>query len=124
MIWGGYFMCDGVFGKQGSKEPITEMFTSITDKRTRSTKTAKDISLNELNHNCVVIGFGSNGLYPFRYIVHRHKYVLMTSRWRERSHEVNAPYIKYLNNKNRVERHHSLPGHCAKALTSLTRAAE
>jgi hypothetical protein len=54
----------------------------------------------------VVVGLAGSSLYLFGHVVHRNKYVQTAEGGRERSHEIDAPYIKDLNNKNGVEGHH------------------
>jgi hypothetical protein len=84
------------------------MLISIINNCSRSTKTSKDSVSQKLNHNSTAIGHACNSLHPFGHIVHGNKNVQITEGVWEWSHEINAPHIENLNNKNGFERHHIL----------------
>jgi hypothetical protein len=68
----------------------------------------------------VVIGLACNGLHPFEHIVHSNQNVQITKGVWERSHKINAPHIKNLNNQNGVEGHHIPSRNTPKLLAMLT----
>jgi uncharacterized membrane protein len=100
-------MCDEILLHQLLKNPVAEMLTSITYDCSRSTKTSKDSVFQKLDHNFVVIGLACNNFHPFGHIVYSNEDVQITKRVWERSHEINAPHIKNLNNQNEVETSYS-----------------
>jgi hypothetical protein len=99
-------MGDEILLHQLLKNPVTEMLASITYDCLRRTKPSKDSVSQKLDHNSVVISLASNGLHPLGHIVHSNQDVQIAIRVRKRSHEINAPNIKNLNNQNQVEGHH------------------
>lgn len=70
------------------------MFQSITNDGPRGAKMRKDILFKKIDHNLVVIGFTSNGFYPFGNIIYNHKDIEVVKRIRKLSHKVNVSYIK------------------------------
>lgn len=100
---------------------IAEMRSSVTDDRSGRTKPTKNVRLNKLDNDFVIVGFGSHGLYPLGNIIHCYKNVLASERRWEGSHEVYTSDIKNFHYQNGVERHHVPHGHCSEALTSITR---
>jgi len=96
------------------------MLPPVTDDSSRCTKPTKDVCLNELVHNLVIIGLGCYSLYLLGNIVHRHQNILTSERKWKRSHQVDSPNVKDFNNQDGVQRHHIPLGHCSKALASIT----
>jgi len=121
MIGSVNFMCDRVFEQKGFQKPIAKVFTFIVDDSLRGAKPIEDVCLDELDNKFMIIGFGSSNLYPLGVIIHYHKNVLIPIGKRERSHEVDAPYIKYFNDQDGVKRHHVPLCHCSKVLAPNTR---
>jgi len=54
----------------------------------------------------VVNGLAGNRLHPFGHLVHYNQNVQIAEGEWDRSHEIDAPHIKDLDNKNGVEGHH------------------
>jgi hypothetical protein len=97
-------MCDEILLHQLLKNPIAEVRTSITDDRSRCTKPSKNSVLQKFD-NSVVIGLVRNRLHPLGHIVHSNQNVQKSEGVWERSHEIDAPYIKNLNYQNGIEGH-------------------
>jgi hypothetical protein len=106
MIGDGNLMGYPVFLHEKVKNPIAKMLASITNDSPWSTKTSKNIILQELDHNLVVICFARLCFHPLRHIINRDENKKITIGARERSHEIDALNIKDFNYKNWVERHH------------------
>jgi hypothetical protein len=102
MVWSGYFVCNGVLEKQGFEKPIAKVLTSITNDGPGSTKSAKDVGLDEFYNNLVIIGLGGHGFYPFGDIIHPYQDILIPNRRWEGSHEIDTPDIKNFNNDDGV----------------------
>jgi hypothetical protein len=83
----------------------------------------KNSVLQKLDQNSMVIGLACNSLHPFRHIVHNNQDVHIAKGVWERSHEIDAPHVKNLNNQNGVEGHHISSRNTPKLLTTLTRCA-
>ena len=47
MVGSGYLVCNRVLEKQGFEKPFTEVLASVTDDGLGSTKSSKDVGLNE-----------------------------------------------------------------------------
>ena len=104
-------MCNRVLEKQGFKEPVTEVFASVTNDGSRSTKSAKDVGLNEFHYHLVIIGLGGHGFYLFGDIVYPYQNVRIPKRWWKMAYEIDTPDIKNFNNENGVQWHHISPTH-------------
>jgi hypothetical protein len=104
-------MCDEILLHQLLEKIVTKMLASITYDCSRSTKRSEDSVLQNLDHNLVVIVLACNSLHPFRHIVHSNEDIEVAKGVWKRSHEINAPHIKNLNNQNGLEGHHILPRH-------------
>jgi hypothetical protein len=102
-------MCDEILLHQLLKNLIAKVLTSITYDCSRRTKTSKDSVLQKLDHNSMVIGLVSDDLHSFGHIVHNNQNVQIAKGVWERSHKINAPHVKNLNNQNGVEGHHIPP---------------
>jgi hypothetical protein len=90
-------MGDEILLHQLLKNPIAEVRTSITDDRSRCTKPSENSVFKKLDHNSVVIGLARNRLHSLGHIVHSNQNVQKPEGVWERSHEIDAPYIKNLN---------------------------
>jgi hypothetical protein len=66
-------MYDSILLYQRGKRFVVEMATSITDYCPLSLKPSKDVVLQELHNNFVIISFGRDSLNPFKHIIHTHK---------------------------------------------------
>jgi hypothetical protein len=66
-------MCDTILLYQRSKGLVIEMATSIIDYCPWSPKPSKDVILQKLHHNFMIISFGGDNLDPFGHIIHSHK---------------------------------------------------
>jgi hypothetical protein len=66
-------MYDEILLHQLLKYPIAKMLVSVTYDSLRGTKTSKDIILQKLDHDYVVIGLACNNLHPFGHVVHSNK---------------------------------------------------
>jgi hypothetical protein len=99
-------MGDEILLHQLLKNLIAEVRTSITDNRSRCTKPSKNSVLQKLDHNSMVIGLARNHLHLLGHIVHSNQNVHKFEGVWERSHEIDAPYIKNLNYQNGIEEHH------------------
>jgi hypothetical protein len=99
-------MCDEILLHQLFKNLVAEVHTTITDNRFRCTKPSKNCVLQKLDHNSMVIGFALNRLHPLGHIVHSNQNVQKPKGVWERSHEIDAPYIKNLNYQYGIEGHH------------------
>jgi hypothetical protein len=106
VIWGGNLVGDEVLLHQLLKNLVIEMLTYITYDCSRRTKMSKNSVSKKLDHNSVIIGLACNCLHPFGHIFHNNQDVQIAIGVRERSHEINAPYVKNLNNQNGIEGHH------------------
>jgi hypothetical protein len=99
-------MGDEILLHQLLKNLVAKVRTSITDNRSRYTKPSENSVLKKLDHNSVVIGFARNRHHSLRHIVHNNQNVQKPEGVWERSHEINAPYIKNLNYQYGIEEHH------------------
>ena len=116
-------MSDEILLQQQLENPVAEILTSITYDCSRHTKTSKDSVFQKLDHNSVVISLACNSLHPLGHIVHNNQAIQIAIGVQERSHEINAPNVKNLNNQNRVEGHHISSRNTPYLLTALTRWA-
>jgi len=91
-------VCDRVYKKQGLEKPVAKVLTFITNDGPRGIESAENVSLDELDHNLVIIRLGGHNFDPFRDIIYPYKNILKPKRWWEGSHEVDTPYIKDFNN--------------------------
>jgi len=91
-------MGNTIFLHELRKNLIAKMCPAVTNNSAWCTKASKDIVFQKLNHNLVVIGFASFGFHSLRNIINSDEDVKVAKRVWERSHEVDAPNIKYLNN--------------------------
>jgi hypothetical protein len=96
-------VCDEILLHQLLKNPVAKMRTTITDNRSMCTKPSKNRVLQKFDHNSVVIGLACNCLHPFGHIVHSNQNVQKPKGVWERSHEIDAPYIKNLNYQYGIE---------------------
>jgi hypothetical protein len=87
-------MGDEILLHQMLKNPIAKVRTSITDNRSRCTKLSKNSVLQKFDHNSVVIGLARYHLHPLGHIIHSNQNVQKLEGVWERSHEIDAPYIK------------------------------
>jgi hypothetical protein len=94
MVGSGYFVCDRVFEEQGFEKPVAQVLTSVTNVGPRGTESAKNVVLDEFDHQIVIISLGGHNLDPFRDIIHSYKNILKPKRCWEGSHEVDTPDIK------------------------------
>jgi hypothetical protein len=99
-------MCDEILFHQLLKNPVAKVRTSITDDRSRCTKPSENSVLKKFDHNSMVIGLACNRLHSLGHIVHSNQNVQKPERVWERSHEIDASYIKNLNYQNGIEGHH------------------
>jgi hypothetical protein len=99
-------MCDEILLHQLLKNPVAEMRTSIIDNGSRCTKPSENCVLQIFDHNFVVIGLACNRLHPLGDIVHSNQNVQKPEGVWERSHEIDATYIKNLDYQNGIEGHH------------------
>jgi hypothetical protein len=91
-------MCDRIFEEQRHEKLVAKVLTSVTNDGPWATESAENVGLDEFDHNLVIISLGGHNLDPFRDIIHPYKNILKPKRWREGSHEVNTPNVKYFNN--------------------------
>jgi hypothetical protein len=99
-------MCDEILLHQLLKNPVAEVRTTITDNCSRCTKPNKNHVLKKLDHNSVIIGLARNRLHLLGHIVHSNQNVQKPEGVWERSHEIDASYIKNLNYQYGIEGHH------------------
>ncbi|KAF5795276.1 hypothetical protein HanXRQr2_Chr08g0337741 [Helianthus annuus] len=91
--------------KEFAKVEILEMRPPITYDHTRDIKSRKNVRLNELANNPMVICLGGNGLNPFGHIIHCHQDVKISNRIREWAHKVNSPYVEDIDNEDWLHGH-------------------
>jgi hypothetical protein len=99
-------MCDDILIHQLLKNLVAEVRTSITDNCSRRAKPSKNSVVQKFDHNSMVIGLARNRLHPLGHIVHSSQNVQKPEGVWERSHEIDALYIKNLNYQNGIEGHH------------------
>jgi hypothetical protein len=103
---GSGFVCDGVLEKQGLEKSVAKVLISAIDDGPRSTKSTKNVGLDEFYHDLVIIGLGGHDFYPLGDIIHPYQNILIPKRWWEGSYKVDTPNIKNLNNEDGVQWHH------------------
>jgi hypothetical protein len=81
MVGSGYLMSNGVLEKQGFKKPIAKVLASVTDDGSGSTKSAKDVGLDEFHYHLVIIGPDGHGFNPFGDIVYPYQNIFTPKRW-------------------------------------------
>ena len=95
-------MIDSIFFVDIVKEVIAKVTSSIRDNGTWGTKSSKDMGLEELHHDTGVIRAACLGFHLFGHRIDRHEYVKETIRVIKSSHEINVPYIEYLDNMDGI----------------------
>ena len=102
-------MGDGVLLKKRLELTVLKMRPLVTNDSPRCTKSRKDILFKESKDNFVVIGPSRDGFYPLGNVINREKDVKVAKRTRKWAHEIYAPHIKELYNKDWAHRHHVPP---------------
>ena len=81
------------------------MGATVTDDESRHIESWKDYILENPDYYSHVIFRRGYNLDPFQNIVDNNKYVVISKGRRERSHEIDSPYIKDFNFQNALLRH-------------------
>jgi hypothetical protein len=106
MVGRGYFMRNRVLEKQGSEESIVKVLAFVTDDGSGSTKSTKDVGLDEFHYHLVVVSLGGHGFNPFGNIVYLNQNVLIPKRWWKGAHEIDTLNIKNFDYEDGVQWHH------------------
>jgi hypothetical protein len=102
MIGSGYLVCNRVLEKQGFEKPVAEVLASVTDDGSESTKSTKDVGLDEFHYHLVIIGLGGHDFDPFGDIVYPYQNVFIPKRWWKGAHEIDTPNIKNFDDEDGI----------------------
>jgi hypothetical protein len=102
MIGSGYLVCNRVLEKQGFEKPVAEVLASVTDDGSESTKSTKDVGLDEFHYHLVIIGLGGHDFDPFGDIIYPYQNVFIPKRWWKGAHEIDTPNIKNFDDEDGI----------------------
>jgi len=85
------------FLHQSFKNSVVEMWSIITNYRSRGAKSGEDVFFEKFDNHFVVSGLCRHNFYPFKDIVYNNQNELVAEGIREWSDEVITPNIKNFN---------------------------